>query len=139
MRKVGTCRLCGDDLMGPEKGQSGGAGYASRTADNGDEYRICYRCTAIFDADELVKAGEGMGYLTRRDGAYVFTNWTGHLSREVFSFSESRHNFNCTRTDFWFTMPGDGFVWHGYQIGDWDEVARVKRTKRAADASEYWR
>lgn len=104
-------------------GYCGGTGYAVRA----DDSRICYPCAAKQERADMDRDGRALLYLdtARR----VVTNWTGDLSFPIRGgyIRESRHNIGGTRRDFWFIAGG--YVWHGYQIGEWSQIARVRRTR----------
>jgi hypothetical protein len=73
-------------------------------------------------------------YLTTRDGRHEVTNWPGTLRFHVTRHWTSKHNLGGTRTDVWFTGP-DGHLWHGVQIGEWNQICHSKRTKQRAEAA----
>lgn len=97
------------------------------TNDKGEKH--CYDCCAMADVEYMTDNGKWTGYFT--EGKNVVTNWPGSLSFPIFGSgpSRSKTNWGLWRSDFWFAGP-DGFIWHGYQIGDNSQIAHCKRTKR---------
>lgn len=112
---------------------------------------ICFRCAGAFDLFKLRAFGNGRGvalYLTidftdaggaRRVGfgsPYVLfsgwvTNWPSTLRVRVLRGVRGEHNIAGHRYDIWFRIPGDPFVWHGTQYGEWTQLVRhAKRTKK---------
>lgn len=85
--------------------------------------RACCQCCAQEDTDFMRKYGEAVLYF---DGAKI-TNWPGSLVFQPTSIRKSRHNFGGWRYDFWFWF--ENTLWHGYQIGDMNQIAHCKRTK----------
>ncbi len=101
-------------------------GYG-RTADG---KTICFACCAENDKKQLLETGKLSGYISKNDaGQWRFTNWPGSLSIPVHSFRFSWHNFagKNGRMDFWFRFEGANY--HGVQIGNNNQIARVKRLK----------
>jgi hypothetical protein len=88
---------------------------------------FCYACCAQNDKKDMRETGRAILYLTKDGTGYKVTNWPGSLVIRVKSFRTSRHNMGGTRVDFWFTFEGQN--WHGYQIGQWNEIAHCKRIK----------
>jgi hypothetical protein len=84
----------------------------------------CFDCCGKRDANEMKQNKKTVLYF--HDG-YV-TNWPSTLKLKVQYTKESRHNFGGKRIDFWFNF--DGFIWHGYQIGQYNEIAHCKQTKQ---------
>jgi len=95
---------------------------------DGIQREICWDCCADIALGQMLKDGKSFFYLTETDGKYKLTNWPGNLSFPLMSYREGSHNIGRTRTDVWFVGP-DQYVWHGVQIGEWNQVCRVKRTK----------
>ena len=77
----------------------------------------------------MINTGKATLYYTKQGDAWTVTDWPGRLSFPALGRKTSWHNIGRERVDFWFVGP-DGFVWHGYQIGDWNQIAHCKRTKR---------
>lgn len=90
--------------------------------------KICFDCCANGDKEYMRKHGKIMLYLTRKDGRYTVSNWPGTLSFYVREYSKSRHNMGRERVDVWFVF--EGYIWHGYQIGDYNEVCHCQKTKK---------
>ncbi len=103
-----------------------------------DQHRnICFACCGMRDRQFMIDTGDSRQlplYLTVKDGKGELTNWPGTLRFGVTCHRASRHNFGGTRTDVWFTGP-DGHVWHGFQVGEWNQVCHCKRTKQRAEAA----
>ena len=76
----------------------------------------------------MVETGKATLYLDRTRSEV--TDWPGMLRFHAMGFSASWHNMagKNGRVDFYFRGP-DGFVWHGYQIGNFNEIAHCRRTK----------
>lgn len=118
-----------------------------------DGTRHCYDCCAKMERDEMISTGRAMLYLvdeTPRERAprphsanynnlpwrdLAVTDWPGTLRYKVGGRRYSWHNFAGAngRVDFWFIRPdengADVAVWHGYQIGNYNQIAHCKRTK----------
>lgn len=91
-------------------------------------HKHCYDCCAKNDRREMDTRGKYTLYLVKREDGYHVTNWPNSLDYKVIEWSKSRHNFGGFRTDVWF-RDYRGKKWHGYQIGDYNEVCHVKRLK----------
>jgi len=105
-----------------EKG-SCGTGYG---IDNNDKKK-CYTCIGENEKQELRNSKIGdkfYGYFSNDH----YTNWPSSLKIKPYYKKESRHNWGCIRTDFWFNFEGKAF-W-GYQIGENNEIARIRRIKK---------
>lgn len=100
-----------------------------------DGTKHCYECCAKRDREQMIADGQAMLYLTTREREnglrqHFLTNWPGSLEFKVAgSPSESWHNWARKRYDVWFRGP-DGFIWHGYQVGDMTQICHCRRTKR---------
>lgn len=133
-----TCKTCGQDF--PIQVEKHFTTYGTDREGN----KHCVECCGKNDLAEALKTGEWIGYLstvaevtegmgvskTWKRKTFKASNWPGTLSIPVYHYSESRPNIGRTRTDVWFKMPGDPFVWHGKQIGDNNQILRAKRTKK---------
>lgn len=97
-------------------------GYGTDSGGN----KHCFACCGELDRQVMIQDGRIALYLV--DDEKRVTNWPGTLSFTVLGLRQSRHNIGGRRVDFWFHGP-DGHVWHGYQIGQWNQLARCKRTK----------
>jgi hypothetical protein len=93
---------------------------------NADGQIFCFDCCGKEDAQTMIKNGQYTLYYVNGK----VTNWPGTLSFNVYGVRKSRHNFGGNRFDFWFNF--DNSVWHGYQIGNFNEIAHVRRTKEVA-------
>lgn len=95
-----------------------------------DGRRHCYECIATMDKNRMIWDGKITLYFVKRDEKHFVTNWPGSLEFPVLNVKTSFHNMagRNGRTDFWFKGP-DGKTWHGYQIGQYNQIAHCKRTK----------
>lgn len=91
----------------------------------------CYDCCAKQERQMMIETGKATLYYTREGDGWFVVDWPGHLRFKATGNRQSRHNWGRIRSDFWFVGP-DGFIWHGYQIGDWNQLAHCKRTKEKA-------
>lgn len=101
-------------------------GYG-RTADG---KTICFACCGENDKKQLLEIGKLSGYISKNDaGQWEFTNWPGSLRVLVTNYQFSDHNFagKKSRMDFWFYFRN--YKFHGVQIGNNNQIARVKRVK----------
>lgn len=91
--------------------------------------RHCYDCCAKNGRESMVRDGHSRGLPLYWSGGDEVTDWPGHLRFKLYPWRRvSRHNWGLLRTDFWFNGP-DGFVWHGFQIGENTQIAHCRRTK----------
>jgi hypothetical protein len=120
--KVSTfhCDLCGRDVTVTHYDFTTGYG---RTTDN----RIaCYACCAAEDKRIMRETGAYVLYFDSK--AQTVSNWPGSLVIPLFSrIAKGRHNIAGVRYDFWFAF--EGYIWHGYTVGDNTQIAHCKRTK----------
>ena len=119
------CSVCGKEIKKEINSCSTGYGV------NEHGEKTCFKCIGKADKKELVKTGKLTGYFsTGKDGRKYFTNWPGSLSIHVYYTRQSWHNFagKNGRTDFWFLFEGQNY-W-GVQIGNNNQIARVKRVKK---------
>lgn len=127
------CTVCGAAFV-----SNGFApGYGTRL--NGD--RVCYSCIGKEDKAELLNTGKLIGYLHfdseskpyhRTGFEYLknasFMNWPGTFRVPISqAVKRSFNNFGAPRIDFWFTF--EGHKYHGVNVGDNSQIARVKRLK----------
>lgn len=123
-----TCHICHESK---QETSNGGTGYATNKAGS----KICYACCAGVDIQEMKDEGKIILYLTKgpenKHAEYSVTNWPGTLRFPVILISSSWQNFAgmAGRNDFWFKVPLDPYIWHGYQIGD-NDIAHCRRTKK---------
>ena len=110
--------------------ESQGIGY-SQVSIGGESKIMCYMCSAMVDARNMVQLGKAQMYLVDRVRACVklsecrryITNWPGTLifnANRVTRFDESRQ-------DFWFMGP-EGYEWYGIAVLD-QQLSIVERTK----------
>lgn len=88
--------------------------------------RYCYACCAESDKKYMREHGKITLYF---DGSKV-TNWPDSLEFMAKNIRKSWHNIGRVRYDFRFMFEGE--VWSGYQIGEWNQIAHCKRTKRTS-------
>jgi len=131
MRHEFTCNQCQREIVHED---SFTTGYAL----DKDNSKICYDCCAWNDNETMIKEGHSKHlplYLGKQpvpeDGSYRWkiSNWPGTLAFYAYCSRNGRHNMAGTRTDVWFHGP-DGFVWHGWQVGD-SSIVHCKRTKES--------
>ena len=105
--------------------------YSSGYGRDADGKTHCYDCCAELERQAMIETGKATLYFTHA-GSFknaVVTDWPGHLRFDVLNVSVSRHNFGGRRYDFWFWGPDD-HLWHGYNIGEYTQIAHCKRTKQ---------
>lgn len=90
-----------------------------------DGKKHCYECCALADQKIMRETGRITLYYSKNKNAVV--NWPASLVLPLTHCRESRHNWGLKRRDFWFIF--EGFYWHGYQIGEFTEIAHCKKTK----------
>lgn len=121
MTTTDTVLDCGHPATEPRSQFS--VGYGERA----DGTHHCYECCAGFERDSMIETGRAVLYLDMV--GRTVSDWPGHLRFPIRYLRESWHNIGGKRRDFEFTGP-DGAIWSGYQIGQWNEIAHCKRTKR---------
>lgn len=95
--------------------------------------RICFECCGKLDEKEMKEKGRTTLYLSKdKNGRFVVGNWPGTLKIPVMSHKESVHNIAGNRTDVWFKF--NGYIWHGYQIGNNSQLCHCKQTKEKVGA-----
>lgn len=118
---------CGHEPS-PHNEMTTGYGYDS------EGHTFCYSCCAENDKKAMSESGKYVLYLVQDSAKdeyprrFRVTNWPGSLQYKVTGYRRSRHNWGGIRTDFWF-KDYQGKEWHGYQIGQWNQIAYVKRLK----------
>jgi len=108
----------------------GGTGYATN---QDGTYRTCYECCARVDWERMIATGNSrMLPLYWDETKGEVTNWPGTLRFRVTGRyrRQVRAGFCGTvnRTDVWFNGP-DGYVWHGFSMGD-TQICHCKRTRQ---------
>lgn len=92
----------------------------------------CYACIAEMDRKTMIETGHSRNlplyWGKQADGQWWVANWPGSLKFKPLRIHEGKHNIGGTRDDVWFDGP-DGHVWHGVQIGQWNQILHAKRTK----------
>lgn len=123
-----TCKRCG--LTKPVN-HDGGTGYGV----NAQGEKICYLCIAELDKQTMIETGSSRTLPLYLSGSKV-SNWPGTLEFHPYYVRHGKHNIGRTRTDVWFYGP-DGHVWHGVQIGDFNQILHAKRTKEPVNAARH--
>ncbi len=95
-----------------------------------DGNRSCYDCCALGDKKIMDETGKYTLYLVKRDDGRHVTNWPASLDYKVIDWNISNHNIagRNGRIDVWF-RDYQSKLWHGYQIGDYNDICHVKRIK----------
>lgn len=125
LKQVITSFRCSRCLETKEHSGGCGTGYAYNEA----KEKVCYDCCAKDDRTYMTEHGQITLYLSKIQGQYFVGNWPGTLKFVVPFHSKSKTNWGDERIDFWFRGP-EGLIWHGKQIGKWNQIARCKRTKK---------
>lgn len=107
----------------PEPTTTRGNGYAIVPGLEGAEHKICYRCAADREANQMVATGRGVLYIADKG----ITNWTGALRFERFVARSGTHAFGPALY-VRFIGP-DNKVWSGKHIGAGNDLLHCKRTK----------
>ena len=138
------CGRCGAvKPAGEPGGITCGYGYGLDGPGWGVDSPICFACCGELDRERMKTDGRATLYLSDpscavgrpRGTCPVYTregnvsNWPGSLSFPVLYLKHGRHNIARVRTDCWFNGP-DGFIWHGYSIGDYTQIAHCRRTRK---------
>lgn len=103
----------------------------SATLPNGDH--VCFACCGIRDRKTMIETGHSKQlplYLSNG----MASNWPGTLKFPVYGLKTIRtagFSGSAKRTIGWFNGP-DGFVWYGFQQGDWNQIFHARRTKAKA-------
>lgn len=125
-----NCAVCGVEI---KEGQS---------AKTSEGQRICYACCAERDKQQMREDGQITLYLTGVaplhsnrhsyviDPKWKIGNWPGSLEFRPMgqSVKVGNHNLAGVRYDVWFIF--EGWVWHGFSIGNNTELLHCKRTKQ---------
>ena len=98
-----------------------------------DGKRYCYACCAARDSATLVADGHNrqgipLYHSKGQDGLWYVTNWPGTLRFPIFSQVRKRGPFGRPTVYFSFTGP-DSKRWSGFQCGDNNDLAHVRRLK----------
>lgn len=106
-----------------------------------DGHRICYKCCANQDREEMRRDGRITLYLTGvaplgKDVSWIIdprwkiANWPGSLEFRPMgqNVKVGCHNMAGVRYDTWFVF--EGYVWHGVSFGDNSELLYCHRTKQ---------
>lgn len=88
---------------------------------------ICFSCCAEIDRQYMRDNERITLYLDESNITKKVTNWHGSLEFIVIFYRIGKHNICGKRIDFWFNF--EGFIWHGVQMGDFNQIAHCKRTK----------
>lgn len=127
MAKFKKCSICSKPCI-PTGNFDSGYGI-----DENDKIN-CYSCCANQDYKRMLNTGKTMLYYGLIDQnnphGFKLSNWPGSLVFKVAFYSRGNHNIAGNRTDFYFKIPYDPFVWWGVTYGDWTQITHCKRTKR---------
>jgi hypothetical protein len=103
--------------------------------------RHCWDCIARMDIEAMRRDGNSKHlplYLSKHsDGVWRITNWPGSLSFTPWYLSHAKVNgFGRMqpRVSARFNGP-DGFVWSGFQQGDWNQIFHARRTKQRSESA----
>ena len=105
----------------PSSRIGGGAGYGVKE----DGSKHCYECCGKHDLKQMKETGKITLYFEKEQRRVV--NWPSTISFDVTTIRESYHHLARVRYDYWFKL--DGYLWHGYTVGDNTQIAHCKRTK----------
>ena len=105
--------------------QSSGISTGYGITQKGEKH--CYDCCAATDKKDMKANKKIILYLTQKDKSHTLTNWPGTLVFKIGYIRKGRHNWGLNRYDVWFDF--NGYVWHGYQIGDNTQLCHCKQTK----------
>lgn len=141
---VFTCHTCNQKFNKYIPGDFTG-NYGRDTEGN----LFCLPCCGKNDLQKALETGKWIGYLSVSEdwkpcspdalaiqkaqegfGKYTASNWPGTLKVKVIGWNKTPHNFGGYRTNVWFKLPGDNFIWYGYQIGDYNQILHSRRTKQ---------
>ena len=118
-----TCRRCRKPKV---HRSSCTTGYAL----DSQKRKICYACCGEQDKKYMIRHGRVDLYLTKdRKERWQVTNWPGTLRFLPHSVAEGRHNLAGIRHDVWF-RDHTNRLWHGVQLGRWNDILRAKRLKQ---------
>ncbi len=93
-----------------------------------DNNKVCFQCCGDQDKKDMIKHGNAMLYMTKKDGKYIITNWLNTLKFECPVYWANGHNWGLTRHNVRFKGP-DNKIWYGVTFGDNTQIAHCKRTK----------
>ena len=118
------CNLCKKEIVGKNEISTG-------YGEDKDGKKFCYKCCADLDKSDMIKTGKSVLYLTIiNNGTSNYakvTNWPGTLIFDHLHYKTGWHNWGLKRYDVWFAF--NGFIWHGYTIGDFTQICHCKQTK----------
>lgn len=101
------------------------------TAHTSDDKEICWTCAALGELGRMLKTGKATLYWSKHASpvGWRVTNWPSSLMFDHVRATTGKHNIGGTRDDVWFVGP-DGYIWHGVQIGQWNQILHARRTKQ---------
>lgn len=89
-------------------------------------------CAAERQRRDMIDTGRAVLYLPGDPRlSWRVRDWTNFMSFRVVRYNISRHNMAGRRVDVWFPGP-DGYVWHGYRVGQNTEICHCRRTQERA-------
>ena len=92
------CCQCKKEIEDHKYGQSNGKVF-------------CYECCAVLDLEHMTKAGKSTLYWKQDTRELI--NWPGTLRIKAMLVQAGKRCLGQPRTDVWFKLPNDPFVWHG--------------------------
>ena len=117
------CSKCNTEKANPKGSCS--TGYGVNNA--GD--LVCFDCCGKDDRAQLLAMKPGERTVLYYTGKEV-TNWPGTFRAKVMYQNTGKHNFGLTRYNYWFRVAGEDF--YGYTIGDFTQIAHVRKLKPKA-------
>ena len=89
-------------------------------------FKVCFECCGKNDRLHLINMKQGEKVVFYFSKGQI-TNWPSTLKITPSHIRKGRHNFCGTKTSFWFQLEGQKF--YGYQIGDFNELAHIRKIK----------
>ena len=122
------CVKCGEAFY-PHHFHDNGVPFDTGYGIMPNDDRVCFACCAINDLKDLKEIGKADLYLIKKEGQWYICNWPGTLKIGPVYTKQGHHNWAGKRVDCWVHL--DGAIYHGIQLGRWNEVVRIRRTKQA--------
>lgn len=123
--KTFICAICSKTKPVNETG-TGGTCYAV----NKSGRKVCYKCCANIDKDDMKKNKKIILYLVKEKNGkgHTVANWPGTLKIPVSYIQKGKHNIAGTRYDIWFEF--NGYMWYGVKYGENTQLCHCKQTKQ---------
>ena len=131
-----VCSFCGKEHPAYDKkhSQITFSNYESWFDEDKKEVKICFECSKDAWQRLLGKIPIGgkidlyFSIFNNGSSNYgIISNFNGSFKKEYLNYRTSWHNIGGKRHDFWFSVNGNEF--HGYQIGDYNQIAHCRRIK----------